>query len=293
MGTPSGSDYILLKNITNDTKNPQNNRIQTLKLKAILGSSDKTPYGEIQLPTWFGVQISPSQRTQLSTSRGIDQTRVLLTSYIVTKINKFDILKELQKFKIESYENVDQVNQIKVDNYAILAKAITTINDLFIEFSLGNFKEVSDILTIEKYSELAVLLHHLRNKSNIEDEDYEIIYKTIIHSLEGLMQGVCQYLDILKLKSDLDTAIKYAELLKDVKKLEEYIYSITHKPVFKDTTIKVITAKLKAEYVEYIRLYGYPINHVFCMDKLAICIENVSSDNSSRSSMSSPKTPNI
>jgi len=293
MSTPSVSDYILLKNIINDTKGPQNNRIQRLKLRTILASRDKTSYGEIQVPTWFGVPITSSQRTQLATSQGIDQTRVLLTSYIITKINEFDILKELQKFKIEYYENVDQLNQIKVDNYAILAKAITTINDLFIDFSLGKFKEVSEILTIDKYSELAVLLHNLRNKSNIDDEDYEIIYKTIIHSLEGLMQGVCQYLDILKLKSDLATAIKYAELLKDVEKLEEYIYSITHKTVFKDTKIKVISATLKAEYVEYIRLYGYPINHVFCMDKLAICIENVSSDNSSRSSMSSPKTPNV
>jgi len=170
-------------------------------------------------------------------------------------------------------------NTKKIDDYAILSHTIKQINELFIDFAAGNFKKVADILTVQKYAELSLTLHSLYIDSPYYD-DYENIRKTFMKTLEGLMKGVYQYLDIVNLNNKLISANDKLSILKDVERLKELINALNNSNkmnnLFTNSNISILSATLKPEYQEYISLYGFPENCIFDKDKLAVCIENVS-----------------
>ena len=64
-----------------------------------------------------------------------------------------------------------------------------------------------------------------------------------------------------------------ASILDDKTKLQEYInHLLGARSILPDSKVTIITAEIKAEYAEYIQMYGFPDGAVFEMDKLANAI---------------------
>ena len=78
--------------------------------------------------------------------------------------------------------------------------------------------------------------------------------------------------DACKERSDRLTSI-----LTDPKKLREYIDNLNkkHSLILPSAEVTVVAAKIKPEYLEYIKLYGYPAGGIFDMDKLGEIIERL------------------
>lgn len=78
-------------------------------------------------------------------------------------------------------------------------------------------------------------------------------------------------------EAKLSVANKNLETLYDPVKLRAYIELMNQRrSLFDESKVKVtVSAKLKPEYAEYIRLYGYPEGSVFDMDKLAQIISRL------------------
>ena len=67
-----------------------------------------------------------------------------------------------------------------------------------------------------------------------------------------------------------------ASILNDIDKLKEYINGLRGTMyLLPDLNIKAPLATVKREYVEYIKLYGYPSGGIFDMDRLAAILINI------------------
>ena len=106
--------------------------------------------------------------------------------------------------------------------------------------------------------------------------DYETIRVTINYSLEGLLQTVTQYILLLNTQAQLELTQEKASILDDMVLLKAYLDNMTaEKSVLPATVITAIPAEIKAEYAYYIEWYGYPVNGIFDVDKLAYCIRSL------------------
>jgi len=159
--------------------------------------------------------------------------------------------------------------QIKVENediYKVLADYSVIIQNLLYQFSLGKFKEVAKVLNRKYYQYLSVKISQI---TYIDYPIYEQLRRSIRYSLEGLYKSLDQYNKLTSTESILKTTKEKAAILDDMTKLKEYITGLKKQvSVFPDMNITIIRAEIKAEYAEYIRLYGYPQGGIFDMDKL-------------------------
>ena len=159
--------------------------------------------------------------------------------------------------------------QIKVENediYKVLSDYSIIIQNLLYQFSLGKFKEVSKILNRKYYQYLSVKLSKI---TYIDYPIYEQLRRSIRYSLEGLYKSIDQYNKLTSTETILKTTKEKADILDDMTKLKQYITGLKKQvSVFPDMNITIIRAEIKQEYVEYIRLYGYPQGGIFDMDKL-------------------------
>ena len=70
-----------------------------------------------------------------------------------------------------------------------------------------------------------------------------------------------------------------ASILDDMVKLREYINSLKkNMSIFPNIEVTVVKAQIKPEYLEYIKLYGYPENSIFDMDKLGAILISMELD---------------
>jgi hypothetical protein len=149
---------------------------------------------------------------------------------------------------------------IKLSNY------IDSIKILFYEYSLGNISIVESILTRQTYETISVEF----TKLSVNEEKYpkyEKLRKNYVYAISGLYQSLLQNLNLTELSNRLNSAIDRASILDDPEKLKEYINKFKSY-IFPDTSIKIISVKIKPEYLEYINLYGYPSSNIFEPDKL-------------------------
>lgn len=173
------------------------------------------------------------------------------------------------------YVSQAQKNIKIIDIYHQLAVSIEVIQELLIQFALGNFQYVATHLNMAGYNTLAVLMNSLKHNSALFP-DYEKIRTTINYSLEGLLQTVNQYVLLVNIQTQLEQTQKRANILNDMKLLKEYLDSLKGaRTLFPATTVTSIAAEIKPEYSLYIKLYGYPANGIFDIDKLAECIRTV------------------
>jgi hypothetical protein len=160
--------------------------------------------------------------------------------------------------------------------YHKLAEIIRSINILFEEYYQGHFETVAHVFTLGVYQELSVKLLNIRNL-RCDFKDYETIRRATTHALGGLYQSILQYSRINNLTTMFENCKERSSILTDPEKLKEYINSLNKsRKIFPDSTVQIIAAKIKPEYLEYIKLYGYPPGGVFDMDKLGEIIKRLS-----------------
>ena len=158
------------------------------------------------------------------------------------------------------------VSYINDDLYKRLADFTILLNTLLVLFSEGKFSQVALILTNTEYASLATQLINLKQN----DPVYEQLRFTIARSLEGLYQGVLQYIVLINTQYKLIKETERASILDDMKKLMEYLKKMKESLcILPDSEITVVKVSIKPEYAEYIKLYGYPEGGVFEIDKLA------------------------
>jgi hypothetical protein len=162
------------------------------------------------------------------------------------------------------------------DIYKVLADYSVIIQKLLFEFSLGNFEYVSKILTRRYYNYLSVKL------SQIMYTDYPIYEQlriTIKYALQGLYKALQEYQLLVNAQNTIVSLKERASILTDMAKLRDYINSLKKNvSIFNNIEVKIVKAQIKPEYLEYIKLYGYPSNGVFDMDKLGAILVSMELD---------------
>jgi len=163
--------------------------------------------------------------------------------------------------------------ELTLSYYAILANSLAMVNELMIDFSLGKFDLVAQVLTMETYNSLSLLLNGLQ-KNAFLFADYEKIRTSIINALQGLLQAVNQYSILKNTEDKLKVTQETAEILNDMDKLREYLAKLKKSySVFPEQKYNMtVKATLKPQYTEYIKRYGYPPGGIFEMNRLAECI---------------------
>jgi hypothetical protein len=140
------------------------------------------------------------------------------------------------------------------------------LNGLLQNYALGNFMEVKNELTMDKFNRLSVTF---RNNSNPSYLYYEIVRLLFSKTLDGLMQSVNQYITLLDTTAKLEKCKVYNEILDDPDKLREHIEKLRNqKYLFNIQPISMIETVIKREYLEYIKLYGFPEGGIFKSDLL-------------------------
>jgi hypothetical protein len=162
---------------------------------------------------------------------------------------------------------------INEDIYKNLSDYSLLLQNLFYNYSLGNFKYVASVLTNKYYQELSIKI------SRITFSDYPIyeqLRKTIKFSLQGIYKAINEYSKLQNTKLQLKNMTEKASILNDIDKLKEYINGLRGTMyLLPDLNIKAPLATVKREYVEYIKLYGYPSGGIFDMDRLAAILINI------------------
>jgi hypothetical protein len=167
------------------------------------------------------------------------------------------------------YDNFTSVNNDSskiLDMFVKLSNYIESIKMLFYEYSLGNISMVESILTRKTYESISVEF----TKLSVNEEKYpkyEKLRKNYVYAISGLYQSLLQNLNLNECSNRLNSALNKASILDDPEKLKEYINKFKSS-IFPDTSVQIISAKIKPEYLEYIKLYGYPSSNVFDPDKL-------------------------
>ena len=166
-----------------------------------------------------------------------------------------------EDFTLENDECSKTLNMfVKLSNY------IESIKILFYEYSLGNISMVASILTLQTYETISVEF----NKLSISEKKYpkyEQLRKSYSYAISGLYQSLLQNLKLNECHVSLNAALDRASILDDPEKLKKYI-NTSKSTIFPDTSVQIISAKIKPQYLEYIKLYGYPEGNVFDLDKL-------------------------
>jgi hypothetical protein len=156
--------------------------------------------------------------------------------------------------------------------YTLLARALNTINQLILDFSLGDFSDVAQVLTLDKFNQLSILFSGLQQNS-YKYPDYEVIRTNIVKTIQGLMQTVYLYSNLMNTQIKLANAEEKANILTNMTLLNAYLEALQGSTaVFPAASITVEPATIKPQYALYIKMFGYPASGMFDPDKLAECI---------------------
>lgn len=201
----------------------------------------------------------------------LDNIFSIYGSSINKGMNKNDDDNNIQ-VSINNIENINVKDEV-LTYYNYLAKISVTINILLIYFSNGQFNELSLIFTLDLYNKLSSELNNIKYEKN---KDYELIRKSFLLSIQGLQQCVNQYSNMVSLEQNNQYLTEQNAILRDGDKLNEYLNELlSEKSLFPPQSFSLIAATLRAEYAEYIRLYGFPEGGIFDMDKLAVILSNL------------------
>ena len=149
----------------------------------------------------------------------------------------------------------------------VLSQCFKNINTILKSYASGDFSYVIQNLNINDYNTLAVGLYKLQN---LNYPCYEQIRKTLTYTLEGLRQCVIQTQLLQQLKEQMAIFKEGYDILHDKVLLKEYLERIENKfKILQDAEYSAPLLTIRPEYLEYIKLYGFPENLIFYPDKLA------------------------
>jgi hypothetical protein len=164
---------------------------------------------------------------------------------------------------------------VVLNYYSALSVLCDDIYKILYNYSIGNIDFVNANLTTATYYHFTIQLAKIKQDATIYPE-FENIRVTIARALEGVKKAMLVYTNSKNLKTELDIMTQKASILQDITKLTEYINSLAGSvKLFPDIEVTSISATLKPEIAEYIKLFGYPSSGVFESDKLAIALKNV------------------
>lgn len=179
---------------------------------------------------------------------------------------------------VYDYENIKNRECSNIlDMFVKLSNYIESIKILFYEYSLGNISMVASILTLKTYETISTEFAKL-SVSEKKYPKYEQLRKNYVYAITGLYQSLLQNLKLNECNTTLTSALDKASILDNPVKLKEYINTFKS-TIFPDTSVQIISAKIKPEYLEYIKLYGYPENNIFDPDKLGNIILDLNKNN--------------
>ena len=165
------------------------------------------------------------------------------------------------------------ITQSEDSIYKALSDFAVTLDVLLKEYSDGNFQKVAIILTRDKYNSLSVQLNKLQKPQN---KTYENLRLMIQASMQGLYKAIQQYSLLINTQYELITQTNKANVLNSIESIKQYIKSIKKTiQIFPNAEITAISAKIRPEYAQYIKLYGYPQSGVFDMTLLAAIITSL------------------
>jgi hypothetical protein len=143
------------------------------------------------------------------------------------------------------------------------------IQNLLLQYSLGNFEYVIANFTREDYIRYTIQLFTLKQYSN--EANYHKILLFMNSVLQELQQAVFQ--SELLISANLQIAANKTKLaiLDNVDELTIYLNNLrkTISNIFPESIVTISEITLKPQYQQYITLYGFPPGGVFEVDKLA------------------------
>lgn len=135
-------------------------------------------------------------------------------------------------------------------------------------YSKGNFEEVSNQLPRDRYEKLSRKLYTFPTNGSTELNNLRTVATSL---LQGVQQSIFQYIEFMNTIDKLEKCQEKSSILKDRNKLNEYIKQLKNSNYLFDVQpVQVISATLKQEYAEYIKIHGFPEGGIFEADKLAV-----------------------
>jgi len=151
----------------------------------------------------------------------------------------------------------------------VTCNTFINIQNLLVQYSLGNFEYVIANLTRDDYIQYAIQAFTLKQYSN--DVNYNKLILFLNNVLQELQQAIFQ--SELLISANLKLAADKAKLaiLDNVDELTIYLNNLrkTISNIFPESIVTMSAIKLKPQYQIYITLYGFPPGGVFEADKLA------------------------
>jgi hypothetical protein len=151
-----------------------------------------------------------------------------------------------------------------------LLKSINTISD---NYAAGRFNDIKTQLTQTAYNTISLQLFKAKRPLN---PDYEKLRKVINLNLEGLLQSINLYNTNVDMTGERNYYKTKADKFNDINALIEQINMLRGSvSLFPEQTITVIPVQIKAEYLAYIKTYGYPDNGIWDPDLLGAIISSI------------------
>jgi hypothetical protein len=158
------------------------------------------------------------------------------------------------------------------DDYSQLSQLLTELNPIIYNYSIGDFEYLQAYLTELKYYDFSQRLYILRKDPAIYPE-YENIRTSITRGLEGMKRGINLYYENKTLANELEISLQKSSILDDIELLKQYLLERGNTiNLFPDIEVTSFAATLKPEISIYIKLYGFPPEGIFEVDKLAFSL---------------------
>lgn len=154
----------------------------------------------------------------------------------------------------------------------VTSDVFTNIQNLLIQYSLGNFEYVIANLTRENFNQYAIELFSLQQYSN--DANYQKTLIFLNNSLNELHQAVFQSNLLISANLQIIADNSKLSILQNIAELTLYLNNLKNSAnqIFPESIINIPAVALKPEYQQYITLYGFPSGGVFEVNKLAAII---------------------
>ena len=143
---------------------------------------------------------------------------------------------------------------------------VNDINAISANYASGHFDAIKTELTQTTFNNFSVELVGLKKPAYTR---YEKIRNIMNTNLQGLLQSINLYNDNVDVTAERNVYKTKADILNNVDALLAQLKLLRSSiSLFPDQTITVIPVEIKAEYLVYIKTYGYPENGIWDPDLL-------------------------
>ena len=157
--------------------------------------------------------------------------------------------------------------------FLMTSPLVTDISEISKNYASGAFDVIKSQLNQTLYNNYSLGLYTAKKPLNAS---YEKVRKFINTNLEGLLQSVNLYNTNTSVTAQRDAFKHIADRFNDPNELLAQLNMLRGSiSLFPDQYITVIPVEIKAEYLAYIKTYGYPENGIWDPDLLGSIIESI------------------